>query len=155
MLSLSCERTVHSSLSSHSVYRRASLTCKGERGDREDDSTICLVSSVDILSAMRLFLLIAVWLTLSTVVYAFIVRSVLAHVHSVSAHIGVGVVFSAVLSPGVAVGHGVVPFPGGLMCLRMLVHGATYWRGTFFNLVFWALTATIFIAVTLRMRQQP
>jgi hypothetical protein len=104
---------------------------------------------------MRLFFLVAVWLACSTVVYAFLVRSVLAHVHSVPVHIGVGVVCSAVLSPGAAVGHGVVPFPGGLMCLRMLFAEEPYWRGTLFNVVFWALTAAIFIALTLRLRQRP
>ena len=103
---------------------------------------------------MRLFLIIAVWLTLSTVVYAFLARSVLAHVHSVPVHIGVGVVCSTVLSPGAAVGHGVVPFPGGLMCLRMLFAEEPYWRGTLFNMVFWVLTAAIFIALTLRLREQ-
>jgi len=104
---------------------------------------------------MRLFLLLAVWLMLSTIVYAFLVRSVLAHVQSVAVHIGVGVVFATVLSPGAAVGHGVAPFPGGLMCLRVLFAEAPYWRGTLLNLVLWALTAALFSAVTLRMRQQP
>jgi hypothetical protein len=103
---------------------------------------------------MVLFLIIAAWLTLSTVVYAFTVRSVLSHVHSVPVHIVVGLVFSAVLSPGGAVGHGVAPFPGGLMCLRMFFDEAAYGRGTLFNLFFWALTAVLFIAVTLTLRQQ-
>ena len=66
---------------------------------------------------MRVFFLLAIWLTLSTVVYAFLVRAVFARVHSVPVHLGISVVCAAVLSPGVAVGHGVVPFPGGLMCL--------------------------------------
>jgi hypothetical protein len=104
---------------------------------------------------MRLFFLVAVWLACSTVVYVLLVRAVLAHVHSVFVHIGVGVVCAAVLSPGAAVGHGVVPFPGGLMCLRMLFAEEPYWRGTLFNAVFWALTAAIFIALTLRQRQRP
>jgi len=104
---------------------------------------------------MRLFFLLAAWLALSTLVYVFLVRSVLVHVHSVPVHMGVGVVFATVLSPGAAVGHGVAPFPGGLMCLRVLFAEAPYWRGTLLNLVLWALTAAIFIAVTLRMRQHP
>src|SRR4051812_13392412 len=103
---------------------------------------------------MVLFLIIAAWLMLSTLVYALTMRSVLSHVQSVPVYIVVGVLFSAVLSPGGAVGHGVAPFPGGLMCLRMLLHEATYWRGNLFNLFFWALTAAIFISVTLILRQQ-
>lgn len=101
---------------------------------------------------MRLFFLFALWLTLSTVAYAFLVRSVFACVHAVSVQIGVSVVCAAVLSPGVAVGHGVAPFPGGLMYLRMLFEAAPYWRGTFLNVLCWALTAAIFSAVTLRRR---
>jgi len=103
---------------------------------------------------MVLLLIIAAWLTLSTFVYAFTVRYFLAHVQSVPVHIVAGVLFSAVLSPGGAVGHGVAPFPGGLMCIRMLLNDATYWRGNLFNLFFWALTAAIFISVTLILRQQ-
>ncbi len=101
---------------------------------------------------MRVFFLFALWLTLSTVVYAGIVRAVVARVHSVPVRIGISVVFAAVLSPGVAVGHGVAPFPGGLMCLRMLFAAAPYWRGTVLNVLSWALTAAIFLAVTLRRR---
>src|SRR6186997_1322426 len=70
---------------------------------------------------MLLFLIIAAWLTLSTLVYAFIARYFLAPVKSVPVHIVVGVVFAAVLSPGGAVGHGVAPFSGGLMCIRLLL----------------------------------
>ena len=103
---------------------------------------------------MLLFLIIAAWLTLSTFVYAFTVRYFLSHVQSVPVHMVVGVLCSAVLSPGGAVGHGVAPFPGGLMCLRMLLNDATYWHGNLFNLFFWALTAAIFISVTLILRQQ-
>ena len=103
---------------------------------------------------MLLFLIIAAWLTLSTLVYAFIARYFLAPVHSVPVHILVGVVFAAVLSPGGAVGHGVAPFPGGLMCIRTLFSDTPYWRGTLFNLFFWALTAAIFISVTLTLRRR-
>ena len=103
---------------------------------------------------MVLFLIIAAWLTLSTFVYAFTVRAFLAPVQSVPVHIVVGIVFAAVLSPGGAVGHGVAPFPGGLMCIRLLLTDMPYWRRTLFNLFFWALTAAIFIAVTLTLRQQ-
>lgn len=103
---------------------------------------------------MLLFLIIATWLMLSTLVYTFTVRYFLAHVHSVPVHIVVGVLFSAVLSPGGAVGHGVTPFPGGLMCIRMLFNDEVYWRGTLFNLFFWALTAALFISLTLILRQQ-
>jgi len=103
---------------------------------------------------MVLLLIIAAWLTLSTFVYAFTVRYFLAHVQSVPVHIVAGVLFSAVLSPGGAVGHGVAPFPGGLMCIRLLLTDTPYWRGNLFNLVFWALTAAIFISVTLTLRQQ-
>ena len=56
---------------------------------------------------------------------------------------------------GGAVGHGVAPFPGGLMCLRLLFDEAGYWRGTLFNLFFWVLTAAIFITLTLSTRQPP
>ncbi len=141
--------------SRRSAYKRVSLTRKGERRECESESILCRGSTAHIVSAMRLFFLVAVWLACSTVVYVLLVRSVLAHVHSVFVHIGVGVVCAAVLSPGAAVGHGVVPFPGGLMCLRMLFAEEPYWRGTLFNVVFWALTAAIFIALTLRLRQQP
>jgi hypothetical protein len=103
---------------------------------------------------MLLLLIIAAWLTLSTLVYALIARYFLAHVHSVPVHLVVGVVFAAVLSPGGAVGHGVAPFPGGLMCIRMLLTETPYWRGNLFNLFFWALTAAIFISVSLTIRQQ-
>jgi hypothetical protein len=103
---------------------------------------------------MLLFLIIAAWLTLSTFVYVLTVRYFLSHVQSVPVHIVVGVLFSAVLSPGWAVGHGVAPFPGGLMCIRMLLTDATHWRGTLFNLSFWALTAAIFISVTLTLRRR-
>jgi hypothetical protein len=103
---------------------------------------------------MFLFLIIAAWLVLSTVVYALLARSFLAQVHSVPVHLGVGVVCAAVLSPGGAVGHGVAPFPGGLMCIRMLFSETPYWRGTLFNVFFWALTAVIFISVSLTMRQR-
>ena len=103
---------------------------------------------------MLLLLIIATWLTLSTFVYAFTVRYFLAHVQSVPVHIVAGVLFSAVLSPGGAVGHGVAPFPGGLMCIRLLLTDTPYWRGNLFNLFFWALTAAIFISVTLILRQQ-
>jgi hypothetical protein len=103
---------------------------------------------------MLLFLIIASWLTLSTFVYALISRYFLAHVHSIPVHFLVGVVFAAVLSPGGAVGHGVAPFPGGLMCIRLLLTETPYWRGTLFNLFFWALTAMIFIAVSLTRRQR-
>ena len=102
---------------------------------------------------MLLFLIIAAWLTLSTFVYALTARYFLARVHSVPVHIVVGVVSAAVLSPGGAVGHGVAPFPGGLMCLRLFLTEAPYWRGTLFNVFFWALTAAIFISVSLTMRQ--
>src|SRR5262245_40490188 len=98
---------------------------------------------------MLLFLIIAAWLTLATFVYAWTARYLLAHVQSVPAHIVVGVVSAAVLSPGGAMGHGVAPFPGGLMCIRLLLTDTPYWRGTLFNLFFWALTAVIFIAVSL------
>jgi len=103
---------------------------------------------------MVLLLIIAAWLTLSTFVYAFTVRYFLAHVQSVPVHIVAGVLFSAVLSPGGAVEHGVAPFPGGLMCIRLLLTDTPYWRGNLFNLFFWALTAAIFISVTLTLRQQ-
>src|SRR4029078_11783906 len=103
---------------------------------------------------MVLLLIIAAWLTLSTFVYAFTVRYFLAHVQSVPVHIVAGVLFSAVLSPGGAVGHGVAPFPGGLMCIRLLLTDATHWRGALFNLFFWALTAAIFISVTLTLRRR-
>ena len=103
---------------------------------------------------MLLFLIIAAWLTLSTFVYALTVRYFLSHVQSVPVHIVVGVLFSAVLSPGGAVGHGVAPFPGGLMCIRMLLTDATHWRGALFNLFFWALTAAIFILVSLTLRRR-
>ena len=103
---------------------------------------------------MLLFLIIAAWLTLSTFVYALTVRHFLSHVQSVPVHIVVGVLFSAVLSPGWAVGHGVAPFPGGLMCIRMLLTDAMHWRGALFNLFFWALTAAIFILVSLTLRQR-
>jgi len=103
---------------------------------------------------MFLFLIITAWLTLSTLLYAFTVRFFLSHVQSVPVHIVVGMLFSAVLSPGGAVGHGVAPFPGGLMILRMLFSDATHWRGNLFNLFFWALTAAIFISMTLILREQ-
>jgi hypothetical protein len=37
----------------------------------------------------------------------------------------------------------------------MLFAEEPYWRGILFNVVFWALTAAIFIALTLRLRQRP
>src|SRR5262245_41678097 len=103
---------------------------------------------------MLLFLIFAAWLILSTLLYAFTVRYFLSHLQSVFVHSVVGVLFSAVLSPGVAVGHGVTPYPGGLMCVRMLFMDATHWRGNLFNLFFWVLTAAIFITMTLNLREQ-
>lgn len=101
-----------------------------------------------------LFVIIGAWLILSTFVYAFTVRPLLAHVQAVAVHVVAGIVFAALLSPGGAVGNGVAPFPGGLMCILRLLHVVTGERGTFFNCLFWALTATIFIALTLLLREQ-
>ena len=93
----------------------------------------------------KILLVVAFWLGwvgITCLIYGFFVRR-WVETESFGAHVGLGLLGGIFLAPGLLVGHGVLPFPGGAAFLILLVSG-NFDAGGLVNLVGWLVSAAVF-----------
>ena len=81
------------------------------------------------------------WLAISSLIYWLIVRR-WVKTESVGAHVAFGLLGAIFLAPGLLVGHGFAPFPGGVAFLLLLAYGAIE-NVAWINLGCWLVTAAV------------
>ena len=81
------------------------------------------------------------WLGISSLIYRFVVRRWVQTEHF-GVHVALGLLGAVFLAPGLVVGHGVAPFPGGAAFLLM-VWQLGLDQLNWFNLVSWLVTAAV------------
>ena len=93
-----------------------------------------------------------IWLAVSLVIYSGFLAGVLPRLNDIKLFL-LTLVSSTFLSPGIAVGHGIIPFPGGLAFLFGEDSPGNK-QDLIFNFAWWAITFISFSIRTSKMKKQ-
>jgi len=101
----------------------------------------------EVLFALPYFLL---WLSASALVYWLLLSRLVRRSARISLHVLLAIGAGFFLSPGLVIGHGVVPFPAGPAIL--LSAGSSFALHLAYNGPWWLVTSVVFVTISLWYR---